>query len=79
MQDLTLRIGAKKYTEESTVISFRLPKDMLKEIDNVAAVTGRTRNEILTTGLEFALRHMEIALGEETEEKRKGDSVNGDL
>ena len=79
MQDLTLRIGAKKYTEESTVISFRLPKDMLKEIDSVAAVTGRTRNEILTTGLEFALRHMEIALGEETEEKQKGESVNGDL
>ena len=79
MQDLTLRIGAKKYTEESTVISFRLPKDMLKEIDSVAAVTGRTRNEILTTGLEFALRHMEIALGEETEEKQKGESVNGNL
>ena len=60
MEDLTLRIGAKRYTEESTVISFRLPKDMLKEIDSVASTTGRTRNEILTTGLEFALRHMEI-------------------
>ena len=65
MEKLTLRIGAKRYTEESTVISFRLPKDMLKEIDNVAQTTGRTRNEILTTGLEFALKHMEIILGED--------------
>ena len=64
MDDITLRIDAKKYTEESTVVSFRLPKDMLKEIDTVAQTTGRTRNEIVTTSLEFALRHMEIALGE---------------
>ena len=66
MEDLTLRIGAKRYTEESTVVSFRLPKDMLREIDNVAQTTGRTRNEIMTMSLEFALRHMEIILGEDT-------------
>ncbi len=58
-----MRIGAKKYTEESTVVSLRLPKDMLREIDNIAQVTGRTRNELVTTSLEFALEHMEIALG----------------
>ena len=63
MEDLTLRIDAKRYTDESTVISFRLPKDMLKDIDAVARATGRTRNEIMTTSLEFALRHMEIMLG----------------
>ena len=62
MEDLTLRIDAKRYTDESTVISFRLPKDMLKDIDAVARATGRTRNEIMTTSLEFALRHMEIML-----------------
>ena len=62
MEDLTLRIDAKRYTDESTVISFRLPKDMLKDIDAVAGATGRTRNEIMTTSLEFALRHMEIML-----------------
>ena len=65
MEDLTLRIDAKRYTDESTVISFRLPKDMLKDIDAVAGATGRTRNEIMTTSLEFALRHMEIILGED--------------
>lgn len=65
MEDLTLRIDAKRYTDESTVISFRLPKDMLKDIDAVAGATGRTRNEIMATSLEFALRHMEIVLGAE--------------
>ena len=65
MEELKLQIGVKKYTEESTVISFRLPKDMLQDVDSVAQATGRTRNEILTTSLEFALKHMEIALVED--------------
>lgn len=55
-----LKITPKKYVEDTTVISMRLPKDMLAELDKVAAATGRTRNDILTMGLEFALSHMEI-------------------
>ena len=65
MEEPILRIGAKRYTEESTVVSFRLPKDMLREIDGVARNTGRTRNEIVSASLEFALRHMEILPGGE--------------
>ena len=65
MNDLTLRIAAKRYGSESTVVSFRLPKEMLSDIDHVAEATGRTRNEIMTTSLEFALRHMEILLSED--------------
>ena len=68
MEDLTLKITAKRYGNESTVVSFRLPKDMLRDIDNIAEATGRTRNEIMTTSLEFALRHMEIALNAEKSE-----------
>ena len=68
MDDLTLRIAAKRYGSESTVVSFRLPKEMLRDIDNVAEATGRTRNEIMTTSLEFALQHMEIALSAEKTE-----------
>ena len=56
-----LKITPKKYVEDTTVISMRLPKDMLAELDKVAADTGRTRNDILTMGLEFALSHMEVA------------------
>lgn len=38
----------------------RIPKDMLTDIDKAAEISGRTRNEILSMSLEFALNHMEI-------------------
>ena len=38
----------------------RITKAMLAEIDKIAAETGRTRNELMTLGLEFALKHIEI-------------------
>ena len=53
-------IRQKRYMGETSVISMRLPKDMLKDIDEAAKISGRTRNEILTMGLEFALNHMTI-------------------
>jgi len=58
--DSVLRIEAKKYKEDSVVISSRIPKDMLRDIDYVAKESGRTRNEIITTFLEFALASTEI-------------------
>ena len=60
-----LQISRKRFVGESTVISLRIPKDMLEEIDRTAAFTGRPRNEILTTAIEFAIKRMEI----ESEEK----------
>ncbi len=60
MNDKKLFLHPHKYNGESTVISMRLPKDMLAEIDRVAAETGRTRNEILFLSLEFALDNIEI-------------------
>ena len=58
--DNVLRIEAKTYREESVVISTRIPKDMLSDIDLVAKETGRTRNEIITMFLDFALKNTEI-------------------
>lgn len=55
-----LQITRKRYSGESTVISMRIPKDMLGDLDKIAEFTGRTRNEILTMSLEFALKHMQI-------------------
>ena len=55
-----LQITRKRFSGESTVISLRIPKDMLEEIDKIAAFTGRPRNELLTTAIEFAIKHMEI-------------------
>ncbi len=60
MERPKLHISPKRYTGESTVISMRLPRDMLKEIDAAAEKSGRSRNEILLLGMEFALQHMEI-------------------
>ncbi len=64
MEKPTLRISPKKYSGETTIISMRVAKELLKDIDAVANVTGRNRNEILTMSLEFALEHMEIVMKE---------------
>ena len=56
-----LIIQPKKYTEESTVISMRLSKGMIRDIDSIAKYVGCTRNEIMVKCFEFALEHMEIS------------------
>ena len=68
MSEPVLKIPPKKYGGETTIVSMRMSKEMLKEIDTVAADTGRNRNEILSMSLEFALEHMEIT-EKENEEK----------
>lgn len=60
LEEKKLVIRPQKYTGESKVISMRLPIDMLVEVDRVARETGRTRNEIMQTCLEFALENMII-------------------
>lgn len=59
-----LKIKPKKYTGESTVVSMRMPRDMVMEIDGIAATTGYTRTELMMLCLEFSLNHMEIIRGE---------------
>ena len=60
MAEKKLVIRPQKYGGETTVISLRLPKEMLAVIDQAASETGRTRNEILVLSLEYALENMEI-------------------
>lgn len=60
MSEPILKITPKAYSGETTVISMRLAKELVKDIDMVAAMTGYNRNEILTKSLEFALKNMEI-------------------
>ena len=60
MSENKLVIRPHKYGGETAVISLRLPKDMLAVIDQAAADTGRTRNEILVMSMEYALENMEI-------------------
>ena len=59
-EEKKLVIQPQKYGGETTVISLRMPKNMLQDIDMGAAETQRNRNEILMMSLEFALNHMEI-------------------
>lgn len=65
MSDPVFRITNKRYRGESTVVSLRLPKDMLADVDRIAGETGRTRSELLTMSIEFALTHMEIIMQEQ--------------
>lgn len=75
MERPILRISPKKYAGETTIVSMRMAKELLKDIDAVANVTGRTRNEILTMSLEFALEHMEIVMRERKEKNNGSDQV----
>ena len=65
MSEPVLRIPKKKYGGDTTVISMRISKELLNDIDKVAELAERNRNEILTMSLEFALRHTEILMQEE--------------
>ena len=60
MLDPVLRISPKKYNGETTIVSMRMSKELLKDIDQVAELTGYKRNDILTMSLEFAINHIEI-------------------
>ena len=60
MTEPKFQVTPKKYTGESAVVSIRMPKDMLRDVDEIAAKTGRTRNEFLLMSLELAIGHLEI-------------------
>ena len=55
-----LIISSKKYRGESTVVSIRLPEDLVKSLDKIAVETGRTRNEVIQKCLSFAVDNLEI-------------------
>lgn len=60
MEESKLVIKPHRYGGETAVISLRLPKEMLKVTDEVAASTGRSRNEIILLLMEYALENVEI-------------------
>ena len=55
-----LVITAKKYRGDSVVVSMRVPSELLQKLDGVAEKSGRTRNDLIQTCLEFALENIEI-------------------
>ena len=57
MNDKKLIISGKKFRGETSVVSVRLPNDMIEKLDEIAEETGRTRNEIVTKCLVFAIEN----------------------
>ena len=60
MERKKLTIVSKKYKGVSSVISTRVPIEIVHKVDESADKTGRTRNEIVLMCLEFALENLEI-------------------
>ena len=52
-------VEKQKYSGETKVISLRIPKDMLADIDLPAEKTGRKRNEVVMLALQYALENLE--------------------
>ncbi len=60
MPDRKLKITMKKYQGETSVISLRLPVELVATLDEIAKTTGRTRNDIMQRCLEFSVENLEI-------------------
>lgn len=60
MSEKKLIITSKKYRGDSSVISVRLPNDLISSLDKIAEQTGRTRNEIVQMCLEHSVDNIEI-------------------
>lgn len=55
-----MKISMKKYTGETSVVSLRMPNELISKLDDVCQKTGRTRNELIIRSLDFALNNLEI-------------------
>lgn len=62
---LELNVSSKKFKGETSVISARIPVDLVKRIDAIAEKTGRTRNEIILMCLEFSVENIVVSDGNE--------------
>ena len=59
MDDKRLIITPKKYRGDTSIVSARLPSDLIKALDKISEKTGRNRNEIILLCLEYAIDHIE--------------------
>ncbi|MBQ9708009.1 MAG: CopG family transcriptional regulator [Firmicutes bacterium] len=55
-----LVIKQNKYNGTSSVISARVPDEIINRLETVSAETGRSRNEILIKMIEFSLDNLEV-------------------
>ena len=66
MDDKKLTITPKPMRGEDgyKTFSIRIKEELVAEIDEISSKTGRTRNALIGTFLEFALKNYEIVSGE---------------
>lgn len=60
MPDKKLVISPKIFRGDSSVVSVRLPNDMIEKLDEIAVQTGRTRNEIIQKCLVYSIENIEV-------------------
>ena len=48
-----LIIPSKKYKGDTSVVSARLPNEMIKDLDTIAESTGRNRNDYDVSGIRY--------------------------
>lgn len=60
MENEKFIVKVKKNYGETSVVSARLPMEIVKELDRTANNTGRTRNELILMCIEFALAKLEV-------------------
>lgn len=53
-------VRTKKNYGENTVVSCRMPLELVDKLDKIGNKTGRTRNELILRCVEFALDKLEI-------------------
>ncbi len=53
-------VKVKKNYGETSVVSPRLPMEIVKKLDHAANNTGRTRNELILLCIEYALTKLEV-------------------
>ncbi len=58
--DKKLTVSVKKYNGETSVVSLRMPDELIKKIDQVSEKTSRTRNEIIIKCLDFAIENIVV-------------------
>ena len=58
--DKKLKVSMKKYTGETSVVSLRMPNELIAKLDEICEKTGRTRNDLIIKSLDFALDNIVI-------------------
>lgn len=55
-----LIIKPNKYSGPTSVISIRIPNELIAQLDSISSLTKKSRNKLILTMLEFSLANTEI-------------------